>query len=169
MLHMYLLSTRFRAFPADLSPHWQQHLLDHFFYDAEVKMEIEHGMVARGTRNKNLKELLLQWRGCLLAYDEGLVRGDAALAAAVWRNVFKADANVDVQHLAMIVSWMRGSLQDLDGVSDHDAMTKGTTFAFGNPDVEEQVVRERSKMMDLPFERAEGKDLPGKVAPVQKR
>ncbi|KAK5141201.1 Serine carboxypeptidase 3, partial [Cryomyces antarcticus] len=67
-------------------------------------MATYHGMVARGTRNKYLKDLFIQWRGVLAAYDEGLIRGDAVMAAAVWRNVFKGDENVDAEKLALIVA-----------------------------------------------------------------
>jgi len=159
MLHMYLLSVRFRCFPADVSQPWQQHLLDHFFYDAEMKMEVNHGMHARGTRNKYLKDLFVQWRGLLAAYDEGITKGDAVLAAALWRNVFKANEEVDIKGLAQIVSFMRKSLQGLEKMSDEE-ITSGR-LSFSSPKAEETAVKLRSKMMELPFEKASGKDLPG--------
>lgn len=39
MLHMWTLIVRFRGFP-DKKKHdvWQQHFVDHFFYDAEEMM-----------------------------------------------------------------------------------------------------------------------------------
>lgn len=37
-----------------------------------------------------MKDMLEQYRGSVAAYDEGLVSGDAVLAAAIWRNVFGA-------------------------------------------------------------------------------
>jgi cytochrome b pre-mRNA-processing protein 3 len=160
MLHMYLLSARFRCFPGREASPWQQHLLDHFFYDAENKMTINHNMHARGTRNKYLKDMFVQWRGLLAAYDEGLVKGDAVLAAAVWRNVFKAKEDVDIKGLALIVSYMRRLLKELDSLPDEQVM-RGE-LAFGSPKDEISVVSTKSPMMDLPFERAPGKDLPGK-------
>jgi cytochrome b pre-mRNA-processing protein 3 len=159
MLHMYLLSARFRALTTDSKP-WQQHLLDHFSYDAENRMTTHHNMHARGTRNKYLKDLFIQWRGLLAAYDEGLAKGDAVLAAAVWRNVFKADENVDIKGLAMVVSYMRRTLKRLDALPD-DQVVLGE-IGFGSPQTEEGVVKVRSAMLDLPFEKAPGKDLPGK-------
>ncbi|TAQ87717.1 hypothetical protein B7494_g3949 [Chlorociboria aeruginascens] len=102
MLHMYLFTVRFRCFPAASMEVWQQHLIDHFFHDAEDRMVVNHKMTARGTRNRYLKDLFVQWRGLIAAYDEGIIKGDTVLAAAVWRNMFKADENVDVRHLAQI-------------------------------------------------------------------
>ncbi|KAG0647663.1 cbp3 [Hyphodiscus hymeniophilus] len=159
MLHMYLLSARFRCFPATSAQPWQQHLLDHFFYDAENKMMIEHNMHARGTRNKYLKDMYVQWRGLLAAYDEGLVRGDAALAAAVWRNVFKANPDVDIRNLAEITSCMRKDLSKLDGMPDE--MLMRADWAFSSPKGENTLVESKSQMMDLPFEKASGRDLTG--------
>lgn len=160
MLHMYLLSARFRCFEAHIAQPWQQHLLDHFFYDAETRMEVNHGMHARGTRNKYLKDLFIQWRGLLAAYDEGLYKGDAVLAAAVWRNVLKADEEVDVRGLAQIVSYMRRTVKGLDGVQDE--MIMQASVEFGSPAEESSLVRTRSQMMDLPFDKAPGKDLPSR-------
>jgi len=159
MLHMYLLSARFRCFPAGTAQPWQQHLLDHFFYDAENKMTVNHNMHARGIRNRYLKDLYVQWRGLLAAYDEGLVRGDAVLAAAVWRNVFKANEDVDIRALAQIVSYMRKYLAYLDSLPDEQVLLGD--LEFGNPGSEKGLVDLRSKMLDMPFEKAPGTDLSG--------
>ena len=156
MLHIYLFTARFRCFP-HRSQTWQQHLLDHFFYDAENRMEITHNMHARGTRNKYLKDLFIQWRGLLAAYDEGLMKGDAVLAAAIWRNVFKANEDVDIKGLAQIVSYMRRALKGLDSMPDEKIMQ--AELLFGSPENEASIVALRSKMMDLPFQKELEKDL----------
>lgn len=122
-------------------------------------MTINHNMHAHGTRNRYLKDLYVQWRGLLAAYDEGLVRGDAVLAAAVWRNVFKANSDVDIRALAQIVSYMRTYLAYLDGLPDEQVALGH--LEFGNPGSENGLVDLRSKMMDMPFERAPGTDLSG--------
>jgi cytochrome b pre-mRNA-processing protein 3 len=121
-------------------------------------MTINHNMDARGTRNKYLKDMFIQWRGLLAAYDEGLAKGDAVLAAAVWRNVFKANEDVDIKILAQIVSYMRRVLRALDAVSDDKVMQAGLQFM--NPKEESKVVGLKSPMMDLAFEKAPGKKLP---------
>jgi len=157
---MYHIQARFRNLQ-EVADHktWQQHLLDHFFYDAENKMAVEHNMESRTTRNNYLKDLFVQWRGLLAAYDEGISKGDAVLAAAIWRNVFKGAEEVDFTKLAMIVSHVRRLLKGLDGVSDKDLTSK--VVGFGNPKNEANLVRLKSPMLDLPFDRApvSGKDL----------
>jgi cytochrome b pre-mRNA-processing protein 3 len=159
---MYLIAVRFRCFE-HASQTWQQHLLDHFFYDAEKRMMVNHNMHARGTRNKYLKDLFIQWRGLLAAYDEGVLKGDAVLAAAIWRNVFKASEDVDIKRLAQIVSFMRRALKGLDSLPDEKLIY--AELQFGSPKDEASVVAIRSKMMDLPFEKAPGKAVPtGKKA-----
>ncbi|PQE21689.1 hypothetical protein CJF32_00004341 [Rutstroemia sp. NJR-2017a WRK4] len=160
MLHLYCLTVRFRGFGTVKQDLWEQHLVDHFFYDAEARMVNNHNMHARGTRNKYLKDMFQIWRGLLLAYDEGLAKGDAVLAAAVWRNLFKASEDVDIEALAKIVSWMRGTLHDLDKLTD-EAITSGGHLVFSSPNFESELVSLKSRMMELPFDRAPGKDLPG--------
>lgn len=149
MLHMYVLTARIRCFPAAAPQAFLQHLLDHFFYDAENRMTVNHNMHARGTRNRYLKDLFVQWRGLLAAYDEGLVKGDAVLAAAVWRNVFRGDEEVDVRKVAMVVSYLRRTLKALEGVPDETIQTGDVVF--GDPGREAVLVGQKSPLMHLPF------------------
>ena len=114
MLHMYILIVRLRALPSkESSQIYHQHLLDHFTYEAEDKMTVLHNMTASSIRNKYLKDLYLQWRGILASYDEGLVKGDAVLGAAVWRNLWKADENVDWTKVAQVVAYIRRIVRTL--------------------------------------------------------
>ncbi|KAL9001530.1 MAG: hypothetical protein Q9169_000105 [Polycauliona sp. 2 TL-2023] len=150
-LHMYILTVRLRAFPAAHAPSWHQHLLDHFFYSAEDRLVREHNIQARSLRNKYLKDLFTQWRGLLAGYDEGLVKGDAVLATAVWRNVFGGKEDVDLMGLGEVVSYMRGVLKGLDGMED-EVVADGE-IQFGDPRTQRKVVEIKSKLMDsLPKE-----------------
>jgi cytochrome b pre-mRNA-processing protein 3 len=158
MLHMYLLTTRLRCLPKAEGQIWQQHLLDHFFADAENKMAVYHNMHTRGVRNKYLKDLFIQWRGLLVAYDEGVFKGDAVLASAIWRNIFKANDETDIRVLAQIVSFMRRSLQALDSLP-HEVLR---VAKFGSPSEEGDIVRLKSPMMDLPFQKLPGTNSKGK-------
>ncbi|GAB7339944.1 hypothetical protein MBLNU457_6462t1 [Dothideomycetes sp. NU457] len=130
-LHMYLLTVRLRMFPADHARHWHQNLMDHFFYAAEDRMVVFHGIEARSVRNKYLKDLFVQWRGVLAAYDEGLIKGDAVMATAVWRNVFGASEDVDAVSLAEITAWMYENLRMLEKKDDTRVASVG--FQFGRP------------------------------------
>lgn len=122
MLHMYLLAVRFRSLDKEAHEKWQKQLVDHFFYIAEAKMDVTHDMGSASLRQRYLKDLFVQWRGVILAYDEGLVKGDAVLASAVWRNLFKAREDVDLRVLAAVVSWMRNCLRVLDRTEDGDLL-----------------------------------------------
>lgn len=143
---MYMLTVRLRLFPAAHAPAWHQHFLDHFSYAAEDRMATYHGMVARGIRNRYLKDLFIQWRGVLAAYDEGLVKGDAVLAAAVWRNIFKGAQDADVRALAEIVGFMRRQIKRLDEASDGE-IANGSWKFVGDPGEERKVVMLESQMM----------------------
>uniref|UniRef100_A0A8H7NAZ8 Ubiquinol-cytochrome c chaperone domain-containing protein n=1 Tax=Bionectria ochroleuca TaxID=29856 RepID=A0A8H7NAZ8_BIOOC len=119
MLHLYLLNARVRCFERDVYRRWQQQLIDHFFFEAEKKMHVDHHITSSALRQRYLKDIFVQWRGLLLAYDEGLIKGDAILASAVWRNLFKGDPAADPRALAAIVGWMRASLKALEATSDY--------------------------------------------------
>lgn len=131
-------------------------------------MIYSHGLDSRMTRNGYLKDLFLQWRGILLAYDEGIVKGDAVLAAAIWRNLFNANEDVNVVKLAQIVAFMRRSLRDLEAMGDLEVVGKSEgERLFGRPSEEEVLVAKRSPLMDLPIEQAPGKPMGN--SPLQKK
>ncbi|KAF4511341.1 hypothetical protein G6O67_003147 [Ophiocordyceps sinensis] len=118
MLHLYLLNARVRCFDREAYRSWQQQLVDHFFFECEKKMHLDHNITSSALRQRYLKDIFVQWRGLLLAYDEGLVKGDAVLASAVWRNLFKGAPDVDPRALLAIVGWLRASLVALEATSD---------------------------------------------------
>lgn len=150
-LHMYALTVRMRAFPAMHVSTWHQHLLDHFFYNAEERMISSHRISARSVRNKYLKDLFVQWRGLTAAYDEGLARGsDAVLATAVWRNVFKADEEIDLRSLGLVVSYLRGTLKGLESIEDESIA--GGRVVFGDLASQREGILVASRMMKAPFE-----------------
>ncbi|KAL2201397.1 ubiquinol-cytochrome C chaperone-domain-containing protein [Corynascus similis CBS 632.67] len=120
MLHMYLIVVRLRCLDPDAQQAWQAQLVNHFFYHAEAKMEDVHELTSRMIRQTYLKDLFVQWRGLILAYDEGIVKGDAVLASAVWRNLFKARDDIDVRTLAAVVAWMRAGLKQLSELTDEE-------------------------------------------------
>ncbi|KAI9815528.1 MAG: Protein cbp3, mitochondrial [Pycnora praestabilis] len=160
-LHMYLLTVRFRYFPPDHAPAWHQHLADHFFYAAEDRMVVMHNVHARTIRNKYLKDLFVQWRGLTAGYDEGLIKGDAVLATAVWRNVFKGNEKVDLKKLGEVVSYMRRVLAALDRMGDEQVASG--RISFGSPGSEGEVVKVHSRLMDEPFKEEELKEIEEKA------
>ncbi|KAI1078445.1 ubiquinol-cytochrome C chaperone-domain-containing protein [Whalleya microplaca] len=149
MLHMYLIVARVRNLDLDTARSWQRQLVDHFFFDAEERMDLVHGISSRGLRHRYLKDLFIQWRGILAAYDEGVVKGDAVLASALWRNVYKAREDVDLRDLAAIVSWMRLCLKMLDQMPDEALFYQAET-AFKWP------ARNELTIVDKPVRELEG-------------
>lgn len=146
-LHMYLLTVRLRALPShDSVQTYSRHLIDHFSHNAEHRMDVLHDISSRTIRNKYLKDLFIQWRGVLVAYDEGLVKGDAVLGAAIWRNLWKASPTgpdgqeLDWSKVALVVAYMRRVLSQLSQVSEADMVftlsgkDKGTIFGYSEAD-----------------------------------
>ena len=154
---MYLLIVRMRYFPPKYAPLWMQNMTDHFFYEAEHRMTIFHGIRSSSLRNKNLKELYNQWRGVMGAYDEGLLKGDAVLGTAVWRNVFGARDDADWRHIALVVGFMRRGLRALDRA--HDRTIVGGLVKFGNPMSEMVLALRPSEMMKRPFSPEDEQDM----------
>ena len=155
-LHMWLITTRLRRLPPDVAPLWHQHMTDHFFYDAEDRMITMHNIATSTTRSKYLKDLFDQWRGAIAAYDEGLMRGDMVLAAAIWRNIFKSDASVKPRDLTIVVSYVRRSLLLLDRLENR--LLAAGDFTFPELDMEFRNVDAVSWRMSEPLEDASGTD-----------
>lgn len=142
MLHLYLIVVRLRCLDKPAWQAWQTQLVNHFFQHAEDTMEVNHGMSSRMIRSGHLNSLFQTWRGVVLAYDEGLVKGDAVLAAAVWRNVFRSQEDVDMRHVAAVVSFMRRSVKHLDQMLDPALLYHGAEAFKTPPTAELELVDE---------------------------
>lgn len=141
MLHLYLIVVRLRCCDKAAWQAWQNQLVNHFFQHAEDKMQIDHNM-GRMTRSGQLNALFQTWRGVVLAYDEGLVKGDAVMAAAVWRNVFGSREDVDMRHVAAVVAFMRRVIKQLDGMLDPALLYHGANVFKTPPTAELKFVDE---------------------------
>ncbi|OAL75021.1 hypothetical protein A7D00_0619 [Trichophyton violaceum] len=131
-LHMYLLTVRLRGLPTpEAFQVYNRYLFEHFSQAAERRMVEVHAITSRTVRVSYLKDLFVQWRGAIAAYDEGIVKGDAQLAAAVWRNLFKGlptdhkGEELDWAKIAKVVLYMRRSLDNLA-----EFETQEVIFAF---------------------------------------
>lgn len=141
---MYMLQVRFRMLPSTHASTWIQHLTNHAFYAAEDRLVVWHKFNANSLRQKYMKDMFSQWRAVLLAYDEGLVKGDAVLAAALWRNLLGGREDVDLQKLAQVVSYMKKEIRRLDEASDDVVVNGGWKF-HGDPGLEAEIVARPSK------------------------
>ncbi|KAK2750677.1 Protein cbp3, mitochondrial [Myotisia sp. PD_48] len=162
-LNMYLITVRLRALPTPESYRsYSRHFFDHFSHEAERRMDVLHGITSGGIRVKYLKDLFLQWRGVLAAYDEGLIKGDAELAAAVWRNLWKASEtdskgnDLDWTKVAAVVLFLRENLHRLSQVDEGTLLqglskTPGQGF-FAPPENDGRLIKYTSKGLTEPFE-----------------
>lgn len=89
-LHVWLVSCRFRSLPAPVGHTYVQEFINHMFIDMEYRIRGPYAVTQGRLIKGYMKDLLEQYHGSIAAYDEGLVRGDAVLAAALWRNMFGA-------------------------------------------------------------------------------
>lgn len=74
------------------------------------------------------------------------MKGDAMLAAAIWRNLLSGREDVDFEKLAQIVSYMRRELMRLDFAMDEEVANGQWTFQ-GDPGDEASLVKIPSRMM----------------------
>jgi len=103
-----------------------------------------------------LKDLFLQWRGVLAAYDEGLVKGDAVLGSAIWRNLYRGQEEVDWEKVAIVVAYMRRAVKllgsiEMDRVIGKLDGAKGV-WALSRQDMA-QLTQEPSAGLSEPLER----------------
>ncbi|WFC98720.1 beta-ketoacyl-[acyl-carrier-protein] synthase II [Malassezia yamatoensis] len=87
-LHVFLLLCRFRALPKEEARTYSQELINHFFIDTESRMRERFGVQTSRLVKGYLKDLHIQHRGSMIAYDEGLATNDVRLSGAVWRNIW---------------------------------------------------------------------------------
>ncbi|KAF2112666.1 ubiquinol-cytochrome C chaperone-domain-containing protein [Lophiotrema nucula] len=146
-LHMFMCQVRFRMFPDTHSGIWIQHLTNHMFYAAEDRLVVWHQMTSSSIRQRYLKDNFALWRAVLMSYDEGLVKGDAELAAAIWRNLFAGrEEFMDYERLAQIVAYMRREIRRLELASD-DEVASGEWKFDRSPGDEAEIVAKPSLKM----------------------
>lgn len=123
-LHYWILSVRMRALPFKYGRNYQQKLVDRIFKDMELRMAQELNISSNRIIEGYLKDYHTQLLGSVLSYDEGLMTDDITLAAALWRNIFNGDPNVDMRHVEALVGYVRSQLYVLNKMSDRE-------FGFG--------------------------------------
>ncbi|KAL9080605.1 MAG: hypothetical protein Q9157_000660 [Trypethelium eluteriae] len=149
MLYMYTFLVRLRCLDAAEFGMFFQHLNNAYSTSAEERMITYHHINMGGIRQKYLKDLFNQWRGVIAAYDEGLIKGDAVLATAIWRNIFKADEGVDVEAVATVTSYLRKCLSMLDKTGDEQV--KRVIVKWPGLEHEQGLVRAQSPQLKAPF------------------
>lgn len=123
-LHYWILNVRMRAMPFKYGKNYQQKLVDRFFSDMELRLSEELKINSNRIIEGYLKDFHTQLLGSVLSYDEGLMTDDITLAAALWRNIFNGDPNVDMRHVEALLGHVRSQLYVLNQLTDRE-------FAFG--------------------------------------
>lgn len=81
-LHVWMLMVHLRA--EGQGKLYIQELVNRFFEDAEIRIR-DHGITQQKVITSYIKDLLAQFHGGVVAYDEGMCKDDPVLAAALWR------------------------------------------------------------------------------------
>lgn len=126
-LHVWMLFVRMRAMPFAVGKNYQQHLIDRLFKDMELRLSEEMNVLSGRISDTYLKDFHQQFLGLVFSYDEAIAseKPDAVLAAALWRNIFNGDKNVDMVKLESVVRYVRMQLYVLEQISDR-------AFGFGD-------------------------------------
>lgn len=127
-LHLWMLMVRMRALPKNVGHHYQQQMTNHFFNDAEARLRVVYQIRDGRIIQTYMKDLLLQWRGSVAAYDQAMTEGDAVLAAALWRNMYGAKTDADLVCLDKMVEHVRVNLKRLDVAADADVQAARFVF-----------------------------------------
>jgi len=88
-LHAWMINCRLRALLPPYGRAYQGHLVSVFFNDVESRMKNSYGVKKASRVDQYAREALHRYHGSVMAYDEGLLRGDATLASALWRNLLE--------------------------------------------------------------------------------
>ncbi|KAI9311741.1 ubiquinol-cytochrome C chaperone-domain-containing protein [Dichotomocladium elegans] len=126
-LHVWMLMVRLRG--EKNGRLYIQELVNRLFEDAEDRIR-KHDITQQKVIKSYIKDLLAQFHGGVVAYDEGMCKDDPVLAAALWRNLFAPSSNNAV-NLALVVQYIRRELKALDEL-DGEKLNAGIV-QFGKP------------------------------------
>ena len=122
VLHLWICLVRMRQ-EGDAGKNVTQMIYDMWVEDMEDKLaeqDFKWLEIAKFT-----KEFQHTFYGSCFAYDQALQGDDAALASALYRNVFNEET--DAATVARAVGYVRKQLQLIEGVDSEDFMRNGVT------------------------------------------
>ncbi|EGY14918.1 uncharacterized protein VDAG_06408 [Verticillium dahliae VdLs.17] len=149
MLHMYLIIARMRCLDRDAARTMQAQFVDNFFFDCERVMHLNHGMTSSALRQRYLKDIFMQWRGLIAAYDEGLAKKSD-----------RAREDADLRSLAAVVAWMRATLRDLEGMAVDDIVARSAAVFLRDPRGMFKLVDEPSAALKGVFKDGDAAEAP---------
>eukprot|EP00912_Choanoflagellata_sp_UC4_P001920 UC4_evm2s1233 len=133
LVHVWLCMVRLKPEGQEGKYVYKQ-LVKLFWQDMEHKMSL-FGIHDRNIVKESTREFAAQFYGIVFAFDEGILEGDAVLAAAIWRNLMNARKHdLRMEDLAIMVAYIRREVKALDEMSSDDVLRKGIV-RFGEPPV----------------------------------
>lgn len=163
-LHVWLLFVRMRAMPFKEGKNYQQKLVDKLFKDIELRLSEELNVLSGRIRDTYMKDFHSQMLGMIFSLDEALAaKSDDVLAAAIWRNIFNGDKNIDIVKLEAVVRYVRMQLYVLDSISDRAFGFGDFEFVGPNETVEllsEADKEQLRKITNMKYDPPNGKILP---------
>lgn len=164
VLHVWMMFVRMRAMPFKYGKNYQQKLTDKFFKDIELRLAEEMNVQNGSIREDYRKDFHAQMIGMIAAFDEALAsEGDTVLTAAIWRNIFNGDKNVDTVKLEAVVRYVRMNLYVLDKISDRAFGFGDFEFVAPTETVDPLTPEEEKQLKEATREKYEPKD--GKISP----
>lgn len=119
-LHIWMLYVRMRAMPRKYCREFQRKMINSVFEEIGYRLRQDVKVPSDRAINTYKKQFHDQLRGAIFSYDEGVYTSDAVLAAALWRNLFGSNKEVNMSHLEQMVHYVRTQLWVLERVSDRD-------------------------------------------------
>lgn len=97
------------------------------FWEEAERKQADLGLKVGSVRTKNMKILLDEYLGSMIAYDKGAFGSDAEMAGALWRNLYLLDEErVRGVHLANMVEFVRREAAALTKGKDGDTSVLDT-------------------------------------------
>lgn len=166
-LHVWLLFVRMRAMPFKVGKSYQQKLVDKLFKDIELRLSEEMNVLSGRIRDTYMKDFHSQMLGMIFSFDEAFAaKSDDVLAAAIWRNIFNGDKNIDIVKLEAVVRYVRMQLYVLDNISDR-AFGFGD-FEFVGPNETVDLLSDEDKAQLLKMTKMKYEPQDGKILPSNK-
>ncbi|XP_003384330.1 PREDICTED: ubiquinol-cytochrome-c reductase complex assembly factor 1-like [Amphimedon queenslandica] len=123
-LHIWLFLVRLKREGED-GRFITHQLVNIFWTDTEERMRAL-GVKSGKLIQENLHELNLQFRGLIIAYEEGLLSNDMTLASAFWRNWISKKSETDPEGLSQLVEYVRKQVQVMDKGDTDKLLREGT-------------------------------------------
>ncbi|KAL5490880.1 hypothetical protein EMCRGX_G016073 [Ephydatia muelleri] len=122
-LHLWLCMVRLKREGKD-GDYMLKQMVAMFWNDVEARMKIL-GVNSGRTINRGLRDLVHEFYGLVIAYDEGLLTDDRTMAAAVWRNLVSDKENTEPTQLALAVDYIRRQVKVMDEGDSELLLRKG--------------------------------------------